>query len=207
MTAASRKPSRRPWRQCQGRRSPGWQSRLELEGITGRPADGLRNRVRNGSDRKSTNSAFRDTNPKQIEQEDLQPAHAGPTSPVQTKVTGSNDHRQDGEAEHSDRDSVRPFPLGTSTWLSIRRRGPSRTSTDPILALLIRGSGHVVLKPDKSSPAGWRCSVVRGCRFCRHRRPRKRSMRCLRRSPSTSAGRVPALVRDGQRQASGFRRV
>lgn len=45
---------------------------LELEGITGRPADGLRDRVRNEEvTEESTNSASRNTDPKQIEQKDF----------------------------------------------------------------------------------------------------------------------------------------
>ena len=35
---------------------------------------------------------------------------AGPTTPVQTEMTGSNDHRQDGETEHTDRNTVHAFP-------------------------------------------------------------------------------------------------
>ena len=45
---------------------------LELEGITGRPADGLRDRVRNEEvTEESTNSASRNTDPKQIQQKDF----------------------------------------------------------------------------------------------------------------------------------------
>jgi hypothetical protein len=63
---------------------------LELEGITNRPADGLRDRVRNEKvTEESTKSASRNTDPKQIQQEDLQPALAGPTSPIQTEMTGT----------------------------------------------------------------------------------------------------------------------
>jgi hypothetical protein len=51
------------------------EANLELKGITGRPADGLGDRVRNEEvPEESTNSASCDTDPKQIQQEDFQPA-------------------------------------------------------------------------------------------------------------------------------------
>jgi hypothetical protein len=62
---------------------------LELEGITGRPADGLRDRVRDEEvTEETTNSASGDTDPEEIQQEDFQPALAGPTTPVQSEMAG-----------------------------------------------------------------------------------------------------------------------
>jgi hypothetical protein len=43
--------------------------------------------------------------------------------------------------------------LGATTWLSIRLVGRMRTSADLMLALLIRGSGHVVLKVGRELPS------------------------------------------------------
>jgi hypothetical protein len=85
---------------------------LELEWITGRPADGLCDRVRKEEvSEESTNSASGDTYPKQIQQKYFQPTLAGPTTPVQNEMTRCNNHRQDGEAEHTDRNTVQCIPL------------------------------------------------------------------------------------------------
>src|SRR5215212_5474405 len=87
------------------------EANLELKGIAGRPPDRLRDRVRNEEvTEESPNSASCDTDPKQIQQEDFDPALAGPATPVQPEMTGSDDHRQDGEAEHTDRNTVHAFP-------------------------------------------------------------------------------------------------
>jgi hypothetical protein len=84
---------------------------LELEGITGRPADGFRDRVRDEDvTEEPTDSASGDTDPKQVQQEDFQPAFAGPTTAVQTEMAGSDDDRQDGEGEDADGDTVHAFP-------------------------------------------------------------------------------------------------
>jgi hypothetical protein len=100
------------------------------KGITGRPADGLRDRVRNEEvTEESTNSASRNTDPKQIQQKDFQPPLAGPTSPVQTEMTGSNDDRQDGEAEHTDRNNVHASPPR-------RTLSPSSVGVGPPLLLV-----------------------------------------------------------------------
>jgi hypothetical protein len=80
---------------------------LELEGIAGRPADGLRNRVRDEDvTEEPTDSASGDTDPKQIQQEEFQPALAGPTTAVQTEMANSDDDRQDGEGEDPGRNAV-----------------------------------------------------------------------------------------------------
>jgi hypothetical protein len=58
----------------------------------------------------STDSASGDTDPKEVQQEDFQPALAGPTALVQYEMTGSDDDRQDGEGEHAGRNTVHAFP-------------------------------------------------------------------------------------------------
>lgn len=84
---------------------------LELEGIPGRPADGLGDRVRDEDvTEESTDSASGDTNSKEIQQEDFQPAVVAPTTPVQTEMANSDDDRQDGETEDADRNAVYAFP-------------------------------------------------------------------------------------------------
>ncbi len=113
---------------------------LELEGITGWPADGLRDRVRNEEvTEESTDSASGDTDPEEIQQEDFQPALAGSTTPVQTDMAGSDDDRQDGEDEDADRNTVHTFSIpqdiarfGPSTHHQRRatRRRPARRSRD-----------------------------------------------------------------------------
>jgi hypothetical protein len=57
-----------------------------------------------------TDSASGDTDPEQIQQEDLQPALAGPTTAVQTKMANSDEDRQDREGEDADRNTVHAFP-------------------------------------------------------------------------------------------------
>jgi hypothetical protein len=85
---------------------------LELEGIAGRPTDGHRDRVGNEDvTEEPTYSASGHTDPEQIQQEDFQPALAGPTTPVQTKMAGSDDDQQDGEDEDADRNTVHTFSI------------------------------------------------------------------------------------------------
>jgi hypothetical protein len=92
---------------------------LELEGVTGRPADGLRHRV--GDEdvaEESTDSASGDTDPKQIQQEDLQPALARPAAAVQTEMANSDEDRQDREGEDADPNTVHAFPSSSGIiWM------------------------------------------------------------------------------------------
>ena len=142
---------------------------LELEGITGRPADGLRDRVRNEKvTEESTNPASRHTDPKQIQQEDFQPALAGPTSPVQTEMTGSDDHRQDREAEDADRNTVHAFPSSRdieprSGRLAARPRGIAILGQDQLrreILHVLESPGNPTVATSTSRPA---TRLITGC--------------------------------------------
>jgi hypothetical protein len=72
----------------------------------------------------STNSAARDTDSKQIQQEDFQPALGGSTTAVQAEMAGSDDDRQDGESEDADRNTVHASASSTDgrSYVPAKRR-------------------------------------------------------------------------------------
>jgi hypothetical protein len=92
---------------------------LELKGIPGRPADGLRDRVRKEDVAKeATDSASGDPDPKEVQQKDFQPALAAPTTAVHSEMANTDDDRADREAEDADRNTVHVFPSSSDiVWL------------------------------------------------------------------------------------------